>query len=224
MAFGGQIWFYFTMKNSLRMILPAFLLVTFLCASASAQTKIATVDLKKIFDNFYKTKLATAAIQKRAAELDKDDQDYKSKFKQATDDYQKLVLQTTDPALSSEERAKRKQEADAKLKQLQESRTVIDQFERQAQATLNEQRMQARQKVLAEIQSHVASIAKAGGYTLVIDTAAESISPSPIVLYNSGENNLTDAVLAEINVGAPIDLSTPATSPTTPSLMGTTPK
>src|SRR4051794_16769297 len=101
MAFGGQIWFYFIMKNSLRMILPAFLLVMFLCASASAQTKIATVDLKKIFDNFYKTKLATAAIQKRAAELDKDDQDYKGKFKQATDDYQKLVSKTTDPALSA---------------------------------------------------------------------------------------------------------------------------
>ncbi|HEU6447156.1 MAG TPA: OmpH family outer membrane protein [Verrucomicrobiae bacterium] len=204
------------MKNCLRMILPAALLMTFLCASASAaEAKIATVDLKKLFDNFYKTKLATDAIKKRAAELDKDDQDYKDKFQQAKDDYEKLRSQANDQALSDEERTKRKQEADAKLKQLQQSQTIIEQFERQAQSTLNDQRMQARQKVLAEIQAAVAAKAKAGGYTLVIDTAAESISPSPVVLYSNGQDDLTDAVLAQLNIGAPIDM--PATTTATPS-------
>ena len=55
---GGKFCFPFPMKNILRTILPAFLLMAFMGGSALAQTKIATVDLKKLFDNYYKTKLA----------------------------------------------------------------------------------------------------------------------------------------------------------------------
>jgi Skp family chaperone for outer membrane proteins len=51
----------------------AVLFLTFLSGSALAQTKIATVDLRKLFDNYWKTKQAQAAIQERAAQLDKDD-------------------------------------------------------------------------------------------------------------------------------------------------------
>lgn len=207
------------MKNYLRTMLPAVLLMTFLSGSALAQPKIATVDLNKLFNNFWKTKEASAAIQRRAAELDKDDQDYKQKFKQGTDDYQKLLAQANDPALSAEAREKQQKAADEKLKSLQESKTVIDQFERQAQATLNDQRKQAWQKVLVEIQAKVTAKAKAGGYTLVIDQSAPSINQAPIVLYAAPENDLTDAVLAQLNVGAPIDVSTPAAMPSTPSLL-----
>ena len=61
------------MRNILRTILPAVLLLTFLSGSALAQSKIATVDLQKLFDNYWKTKQAQAAIQDRVAQLAKDD-------------------------------------------------------------------------------------------------------------------------------------------------------
>jgi hypothetical protein len=37
------------------------------------------------------------------------------------------------------------------------------------------------------------------------------------VVYTSGDNDLTDAILAQINAGAPIDTTTPVTT-TPPSL------
>ena len=210
------------MKNILRTIFPAILLMTFLSGSALAQTKVATVDLRKLFDNYYKTKQAQAAIQDRATQLDKDDKSMKDDFKKAGDDYQKLLAQASDQAISADERDRRKQTAAAKLKQLEDSRTAITQYENQAQATLNDQRQRMREKILAAIQTNVDAAAKAGGYALVIDTAAETVNGTPTVIYHTDGNDLTDAVLKQLNDGAPIDMTTnSAPASFAPSLLNT---
>jgi outer membrane protein len=200
------------MKNILRTVLPAMVLMAFMGSSALAQTKIATVDLRKLFDNYYKTKLAQAAIQERAAQLDKDDKSMKDDLKKGSDDYQKLLQQANDQALSADERDRRKQSADDKLKQLQASKTAIDQFERQAQTTLGEQRQRMRDNIIVEIKAAVATKAKAAGDTLVFDTAAETVNGTMAVVYTTGDNDLTESVLAQLNAGAPIDLTKPATT------------
>jgi outer membrane protein len=190
--------------------------MTVVCGSASAQMKIATVDLKKLFDNYYKTKLAQAAIQDRAAQLDKDDKGMRADLQKASDAYQQLLAQANDQALSADERDKRKQAADAKLKQLDDSRVAIDQFERQAQATLGEQRQRMRDDILVEIKAAVTDKAKADGYSLVFDTAAETVNGTTAIVYSSGENDLTDAILAQLNAGAPIDMTKPASTTAAP--------
>ncbi len=210
------------MKNIFRMIFPAVLLMTFLSGSALAQTKVGTVDLRKLFDNYWKTKQAQIAIQQRAAQLDKDDKSMKDDLKKSSNDYQKLLDQASDQAISADERNKRRQAAESQLKLLEDSKAAIDQFERQAQATLTEQRSRMRENVLADIQAAVSAKAKAGGYTLVIDTAAETVNGTTTVVYNSGTDDLTDPILGQLNVGAPIDVTSPAsTMMSAPSLMGT---
>jgi outer membrane protein len=200
------------MKMILRTVFPTILLTAFMGGSALAQTKIATVDLKKLFDNYYKTKLAQAAIQERASQLDKDDKSMKDELKKGSDDYQKLVQQANDQALSADERDRRKQSADDKLKELQEKKTAIDQFERQAQTTLGEQRQRMRDNILVEIKAAVATKAKAANDALVFDTAAETVNGTMAVVYSTSDNDLTDAVLAQLNAGAPIDLTKPDTT------------
>jgi outer membrane protein len=204
------------MRIILRNVLPTALLMTFLSSSALADTKIGTVDLRKLFDNYWKTKTAQAAIQERAAQLDKDDKGMKDELKKGSDDYQKLLLQVNDQGISSEERERRKQAADEKLKQLQGSKTAIDQFERQAQTTLGEQRQRMRENILGEIKVAVNAKAKAEGYSLVLDSAAETVNGTLAVVYTNGENDLTDTILAQLNAGARIDISTPATNTAMP--------
>jgi outer membrane protein len=210
------------MMKNLRLILPAILLMTFLGGSALAQTKIATVDLKKLFDNYYKTKLAQASIQERAAQLDKDDKAMKDDLKKGGDDYQKLVTEANDQALSADERDRRKQSADDKLKQLQASKAAIDQYERQAQTTLGEQRQRMRDNILVDIKAAVSAKAKAAGYSLVLDNAAETVNGTMTIVYNSGDNDLTDGILAQLNAGAPIDLTKPAETTTLPPMLSNT--
>jgi outer membrane protein len=198
------------MKNILRTIFPAVLLPAFLSGSALAQTKIATVDLGNTFTNYYKTKLAQAAIQDRATQLDKDDKSMKDDLKKGSDDYQQLLQQANDQAISGDERDRRKQAAADKLKQLEERRTAITQYETQAQATLNDQRQRMREKILADIQDAVNAKAKAGGYALVIDKSAQAVSSTPVVAYGVPEIDLTADVLKQLNAGAPIDLPVPS--------------
>jgi Skp family chaperone for outer membrane proteins len=196
-----------------------FLLTSVLTVSAQAQGKIGTVDLRKLFDGYYKTKLAQANIQQHAAQLDKDDKGMLADLQKASAEYQDLLAQANDQAISADERDKRKQAATDKLKLIQDSKATIDQYERQAQATLSDQRQRMRTDILKEINAAVTAKAKAAGYSMVIDIASETINQTPTVIYSSGDNDLTADVLAQLNAGAPIDMTKQASS--TPSLLST---
>jgi outer membrane protein len=189
-----------------RTIFPVALLLAFTSIPALAQNKIATVDLKKVFDNYYKTKLATQAIQERADDLDKDYTSMATDLKKRSDQYQELLASANDQAVSSDERDKRRQSADDLFKQLQDSKAAIEQFERQAQVTISDQRQRMRDNILAEIKKTVADKAKTGGDSLVLDTAGQTIAGTPSIIYSDGTNDLTDAVLKQLNASAPPDL------------------
>jgi Skp family chaperone for outer membrane proteins len=145
----------------------------------------------------------------------------KDDLKKGSDDYQTLLEQANDQALSADERDKRKQSADDKLKDLQTAKASIDQFERQAQTTLGEQRQRMRDNILTEIKAAVATKAKAADDTLVFDTAAETVNGTMAIVYSTGDNDLTEAVLSQLNAGAPIDLTQPDTT-TVPPLTNAT--
>jgi Skp family chaperone for outer membrane proteins len=224
-----EICFYIPMKL-LRTTILTISLLAFLSVPALAQTKsspaqtnnkIGTVDLRKLFDGYWKTKQVQTVLNERKAQLDNDDKSMRDDFKKGSDEYQKLLAQANDQALSADQRDKRKQVAADKLKQLQDSKTAIDQFERQAQVTLSEQSQRMRDNILGEIKAAVTAQAKVAGYSLVIDAAAETANATTAVVYSSGENDLTDVVLKQLNAGAPIS-TTPAPVVTSPSsLLGT---
>ncbi|HVU08718.1 MAG TPA: hypothetical protein VHG89_09270, partial [Verrucomicrobiae bacterium] len=127
------------MKNVLRIVIPTVLLLVFLSSPALAQQKIATVDVQKLFDGYWKKKQAEAALNDRKTELEKEDRGFLDDLKKSKDDYQKLLDAANDPAISDDERAKRKQAANDKQKQIADSQQTIVQFERQAQVQLSEQ-------------------------------------------------------------------------------------
>jgi outer membrane protein len=206
------------MRNFLRMLFPAVLLLAFSAVPALAQNKIATVDLKKLFDGYYKTKLATAAVQERADDLQKDYSKYADDLKKHGDQYEQTLESADDPAISDDERARRKQAAADQLKQLQDSRATIEQFQRQAQITISDQKQRMRDNILTDIKKAVADKAKAAGDTMVVDSDAETVNGTPAIVYTTGDNDLTDAVLKQLNAAAPPDL--PDTSGT-PVFMST---
>jgi Skp family chaperone for outer membrane proteins len=206
----------------LRTIVLTISLLAFLSVPALAQTKIGTVDLRKLFDGYWKTKQAQVALNDRKAQLDKDDKGMRDDLKKGGDAYQKLLEQANDQAISADERDRRKATAADKLRELQDSKNAIDTFERQAQITLSEQGQRMRENILTEIKAAVSTQAKAAGYSLVIDAAAESANATTAVVYSNGENDLTDAVLKQLNAGAPIStLSTPIAPSSSSFLMGT---
>src|SRR5664279_6472647 len=197
------------MKRLLCKLVAGCLLASLLSSSACAQTRLATVDLRKIFDGYWKTKQADAALKDRAADIEKDHKTMLDDWKKAKDDDQTLLTDANNQTLSLEERDKRKKSAEDKFKQIKDSEDAIGQYERQARTTLDEQRKRMRDTIVEEIRTAVNGKAKTAGYALVLDTAAESAQNTPIVLFSNNENDMTDGVLAQLNAGAPADLSKP---------------
>jgi outer membrane protein len=192
------------MNSLLRNIVPALLLVFLMTGSAWGQGRIATVDLRKLFDNYWKTKQADAALKDRAADIEKEHKNMIEEWKKAKEDYQTLLGEANNQTLSLEEREKRKKSAEDKFKQLKDSEDAITQYERSARSQLDEQKKRMRDSIVDEIRTTVNGKAKAASYALVIDTASESANNTPVVLYSNNENDLTETVLSQLNAGAPI--------------------
>lgn len=174
--------------------------------AAAAETKIATVDLKKVFEGHFKTRLANASLQDEANGLLKERKGLIDDYQKSADDYKKALDEANNQALSADEREKRKKDAEGKLIKVNDLRQSLEQFEKTATSNLEEKKRLAKDKILGEIRAVVATQAKAAGFTLVLDSASEGISNTGVVLYTNGANDITDAVLKELNANAPSDL------------------
>ena len=160
-----------------------------LAFSASAQSRIGTIDLRKVFDDYYKTKAADANLKEKAGELDKERKNLMDQYSKLRDDYKKSLDGANDQAVSADEREKRKKGAESKILEIKELEQTIDQFDRQSRTTLEEQQRRMRDNILKEIQSVITTKAKAANYSMVLDTASESFNKTPILLYTNGEND-----------------------------------
>ncbi len=188
----------------MRKLISKLVVVAALTVAAHAQSsKFAIVDMKKAFDSYYKTKQAETQIKDRAADSDKVYKGMIEDYKKANEEYKKLLDQSNDQALAGEEREKRKKSAETKLMELQEIEKSVKQFEAQARTSIGEMEKRMRDKIVGEIRDVVNNLARTGGYGLVFDTAAMTAYQTPIILFNNGENDLTDAVVKEINANAP---------------------
>lgn len=186
-------------------MIPKLLALACLAGAVSlqAQVKFAVIDMKKAFDGYYKTKQAEAQIKERAADSDKVYKGMIEDYKKANEEYRKAVDGSNDQAVSADEREKRKKSAESKLMEIQEIEKSVKQYEAQARTTIAEMEKRMRDSIVKEIRDVVNIKAKAGGYTLVFDTAAQTVYQTPFILYTNGENDLTDAVVKEINATAP---------------------
>jgi outer membrane protein len=186
----------------LRVLLTGGLLFS-LAATAQAQPKIATVDLRKIFEGYYKTKQADAQLRERGTDAEKQYKGMLEDYQKANEEYKKLVESANDQAVSSEERDKRKKSAENKVLELNEIEKTLTQFKREKQATFEEQKKRMRDQIVREIREQINNKARAGSFTMVLDTSAESINQAPFILFNVGQNDLTDEILSQMNIAAP---------------------
>jgi len=193
------------MNYIFKRVIPALMLAGLLSGTAGAQSAIGTIDLRKVFDNYWKTKQADGSLKERAADMEKEHKNMIDDLKKAEDDYKQLLSGASDQAVSQEERDKRKKSAEDKLKYLSEQKETIMQYERQARTTLDEQRRRMRENILGEIRTVVNAKAKSASLGLVIDVAAESFNNTPVVLYTAGNSDITDDVLKQLNATAPAE-------------------
>jgi len=182
----------------------AVAVVLTLPATVSAQSKIGTIDLHKVFDNYYKTKQVNVLLQDEATEFDNQYKTMVDGWKKCDDEYKGLIEKANDQAISADERSKSKLAANKKIAELKDMDQAITDFKNRARTKLNDHETTRRKEILDEIKKVVETKAKAAGYSMIIDSAAESVNRTAILLYTNGENDITEAVLSQINAAAPV--------------------
>ena len=172
-------------------------------AGAAEGQKVATIDLRKVFDNYWRTKQADANLKEQAADLEKERKMMVDQFQKGEETYKKLLDGANDQALAAAEREKRKKDAENELLTLRDMEARIKQFDNTSRTTLGEKQRRMRDNILQEIRDTIKAKVKTVGYTLVIDTAAETPNGTPLILFSAGNDDLTDPVLGQLNLNAP---------------------
>jgi Skp family chaperone for outer membrane proteins len=198
-----------TSKFLLLLAVPA-LVIAAADSSAPAASHVATIDLKKVFDGYYKVALTRKAIEKEEGDMDTELKNKMTEARTARDDYNKLKASQDDPMISDAQRTTLKAQTDAKLEEVKNDESGITAYESRAHDTLNLEAQHMMELLMKDVQVAVNAKAKSAGFSLVIDVSAHIANDanSPIVLYSSGENDITDEIVKQLNAAAPPASST----------------
>ena len=200
------------MKNFWKSSVLIFIFALSTPAIAQTSNRTGIINLKKVFDNYWKTRQSKAVIEQQRAEADKKGKELIESWKKSREEYQKLLESANDQTVSADERDRRKKSAESRLREMKATEQDIQLFERRTASELEDSTRSVIDKLFEEIRSAVNARAKAAGYSLVLDTSAESVKGTPVVVYNNGENDLTETILSQLNAGAPVESPKPGTA------------
>ncbi|HVV01418.1 MAG TPA: OmpH family outer membrane protein, partial [Verrucomicrobiae bacterium] len=78
---------------------------------------------------------------------------------------------------------------------------------RTASNNLEEKMNRVRESIIADIKNIAVAKAKEKGFALVLDSAAQSINKTPVVLYSDTSMDITEDVIKQLNASAPTQAS-----------------
>ena len=190
------------MTYTLKTLKIAALSLLLLSASvALAQPKIAVVDMKKVFDGYWKTKQLDKKLSGSMQEFNDQQKKMIEQFQAAQKEYLAVNESAKDPALSANEKERRNTEAEEKLQQIRQLENDIRSHKRSGEVRLTEQQVRHKNNLITDIKDTIKVKARSEGFSLVLNTAAVDINQAPIVLFTDGSNDITDDILATLNQG-----------------------
>jgi len=171
-------------------------------ASALAQSvtiRIGTVDMKKVFESYYKTKDAESKINEARNNAKKELEERMETAKKLLDEVKKLDEDVSKPELSKEAKDQKAKVRAEKAGELQTMDREIREFQSSREKQLQEQSVRMRGGIVDEINKVVADKVKADGYDIVFDRSGPSLNGVPILLYAKESYDFTPDVVSALN-------------------------
>ena len=184
------------------MLKKIILLLVLVCSmGVSAQQRIAVVDMDKLFREYYKTKIVEANLRRQADIYREYAVKLQEEIKQLRQQFTELRDASLNMVLTEAARESKRLAAREKYNLLTAKENELQNYNREKQAQLRDDQEKQREKILADIQAVVKNQATLGGYHLVLDKKALSLSGLPVVVYSTPTINITESVLKELNAG-----------------------
>jgi outer membrane protein len=192
------------MKTTLIALIAAVALIAGTHANAqSSSSRIVCVDLDRIFNEYYKTPLATAKLKETAEGYTKELEDMLAKFRKETEALNKLREEQDKTEYTTEVREQKKKAVQDKLTEVSKLQRDIEDYKRSHQQELERQTQRMRQGIIKEITDVVSKEARDAGYLYVLDKSGRTLNGVPAVVYAQDSHDITEDILKVLNKNAP---------------------
>jgi outer membrane protein len=167
--------------------------------SAQAQMKVGTIDMKQVFDGYYKTKDAEAKINESRAQAQKELAERLDTFNKAQEQARKLNDEAGKAELSEKAKAEKVKGLNEKLQELGVMQREVQEFQQTRERQLSEQSVRSRNVLVEEINKVVSDVVKANGYDLVFDKSGQSLNAVNVLVHSKDSFDFTADVLSKLN-------------------------
>jgi Skp family chaperone for outer membrane proteins len=182
-------------------ILLAALFVT---SGAFAAGDIVFVDAQEVFKQFYKTQLAQDQIRQQADDIKLERAAMEVDLNAVKEVVEVLRTDARDTTLSVEIRQGKRDQLEEKLVEMQQSEQEMNEYEKLRIKQLEQQNTRMTRKLFDEIHEAIILFSKEKGYSGVIDRSAQGRNGSPVMLYASPKEDITEQMIALLNEGQQI--------------------
>lgn len=191
------------MKNSHRITLLAFILLLGGVDLANAQVKLGTVDMNKVFSEYYKTKDAQAKYAEAEKAANDDLNGRVELLKKSMQEISQINAEIEKPELSKEARDAKQKDQQAKVAAARTLDREIADFRTAKQKSLQDQFLRMRKDIVEDIMQTVNALVKAKAYDIVFDKSGLSAGAVPVVLFSRDDLDFSQDVITALNKTAP---------------------
>lgn len=165
--------------------------------------KIATVDMKRLLKDYYRTEQAQQELNEKQALLSKNNNEKMKEIQDLEAEMGTLRKQFEDPSLNQ---AKKEEIANQLREKQQEGiamdRSLKEYLDRKRRQVQDDMERQMR-GILEEITKLLEEKSKAEDYDYVFDRSGNSTTQIPVLLYAKDSVDITETLLVELNKDAP---------------------
>jgi outer membrane protein len=165
--------------------------------------RIVTVDLNRLFNEYYKTPIELKRLQEIRESNSSDESAMLTGYRKLNDELVKLRDESEKPEYTTEVKDQKRKAMADKLTQIQKSQQDIEEFRRTRLKAYDEQRALRQGNILKDISDAINKIASDAGYLMVLDKSGVTANGVPSILFSQNAMDMTDDVLKVLNKNAP---------------------
>ena len=177
------------------------ILFIFLSITSFVNAKTGFVNLRELFEGFYKTELAQDQINQQIEEVSFERELRLEDISQIREEIENLRSESRDEKLSEEARKNKRVQLEDRLIEMQEVQKELRDFETLRKKQIDEQNKRMQKGLLDEIQAEIIKYGDENGYDVIIDRSAKSSLGTEIVLFVGLRSDVTAFILQRLNKG-----------------------
>jgi outer membrane protein len=191
------------MTSITRISLLAALFVLGGAGFANAQVKFGTVDMNRVFSEYYKTKDAQDKYSAAEKTANDDLNGRVETLKASMKDISQLNTDIQKPDLAKDDAEAKKKELQTKVAAARALDKEIADYRTSKQKGLQDQFLRMRKDIVDDIMKTVNDLVKAKGYDIVFDKSGLSAGAVPVILYSRDDLDFSQDVITTLNKNAP---------------------